>query len=71
MAEFILRIDNQDADALETTMLFNSLSSVLHQCFLIMLVFLAMFILFFILHNKKNAPNSTRKHSRKHSRKRR
>ena len=66
MAEFFLRLDNQDADTLETAMLLNSLSSVLHQCFLIMLVFLAIFIILLILHNKKNAPHSIRKHSHKH-----
>ena len=58
MAEFILRLGNQEANTLETAMLFYSFSSVLHQCFLIMLVLLK-------LHNKReNAPTHKKKHSR-------
>ena len=62
MAEFILRLGNQEANTVETAMLFYSFSSVLQQCFLIMLVLLK-------LHNKKNAPNSKRKHSQNNNRK--
>ena len=65
MVELILRVGNEEADALETAMLLNSFSSVLQWCFFVLIIIYK--IIKYI--KKENAPLRNKTHSQKHQRK--